>query len=130
MIFRTGKRAKGPAHDLEAFKAELRLDNFRVYRTRALDVVQRLRRCGKPAAREFIRQAALSLEAADYAHTLRHPNGQEQDVYGKLIREEGWYLKIEISLVDGEPGIISCHPAEHDLDTRGGTVPRTWRKRF
>jgi len=65
----------------------------------------------------------LSLKPEDYAHTLEVQDNQIQDVYGLVIQEEGWYLKIEIHVGDGEPGIVSCHPAEYDLRTRGGIVP-------
>jgi hypothetical protein len=122
------QQVPGPCYDLEAFKTELRSDNFHVYKSRALDVIQRLRGCTKPQARRFARDAVLSLAADDFAHTLLHGNGQLQDVYGKLIAEEGWYLKIEINVSDGEPGIVSCHPAEYDLGTRGGVVPRARRR--
>jgi hypothetical protein len=69
----------------------------------------------------------LALTVANYAHTIQTPTGQVQDVYGKVIEEEGWYMKIEIGMDDGQPGIVSCHPAEHDLDTKGGIVPRSRR---
>ena len=65
-----------------------------------------------------------ALRPGDYAYTLRMPNGQVQDVYGMLIKADGWYLKIEIHMDDGQPGIVSCHPAEHDVVTLLGTVPR------
>ena len=78
-------------------------------------------------ARAFARDAVLSLLPGDYAHTLEMPNGQVQDVYGKVIEADGWYLKIEIHMSDDQPGIVSCHPAEHDLQTRTGTVPRSRR---
>jgi hypothetical protein len=57
------------------------------------------------------------------------PDGQIMDVYGKVIEEDGWYLKIEIHMHDGQPGILSCHPAERDLTTRTGVVPGTRRTR-
>ena len=69
----------------------------------------------------------LALAADDYAHTIQTLTGQVQDVYGKVIRMEGWYVKIEIHMADGQPGIVSCHPAEYDLDTKGGMVPRSRR---
>lgn len=128
MIFRTGKQSRGPHYDLETFKAALHADRFHVYAGSALDVVARLLKCGRLGAREYVRQVGLSLEQGDFAHTLRHPNGAVQDVYGKRVEAEGWYVKFEIDVCDGEAGIISCHPAEHDLQTRRGTVPRTRRR--
>lgn len=94
-----------------------------MYRSRAVNIIRTLRRCSRERATAFAINAVLSLTPEDYAHTLEFPDGQMQDVYGLLIREEGWYLKIEIHVGDGEPGIVSCHPAEYDLQTRRGTVP-------
>lgn len=122
-------RVPGPGVDLAAFQAQVRNGIFHVYKTRALDVICRIRKCTVREAREHVKVAVLSLEAGDYSHTLRTPNGQVQDVYGRLIQGEGWYLKIEIQMHDGEPGIVSCHPAEHDLSTVRGTVSRS-RRRF
>ncbi|HEX6040781.1 MAG TPA: hypothetical protein VFZ20_22165 [Longimicrobium sp.] len=118
----------GPWFSLEQFKAELRTDNFHVYRGRALDPIARLLRCSPRQARAFARRAALALQEADYAHTLMMPNGQIQDVYGRMIDMDGWYLKIEIHMEDGQPGIVSCHPAEHDLITLGGLIPSSLRR--
>jgi hypothetical protein len=130
VIYATGKRARGPHYDLEVLKACVRADNFHVYKSRALDIVQQVFKCGKVQARTYVREIVLSLEAADYSHTLRHPNGAVQDVYGKLIQGEGWYIKIEIDFSDGEAGVISCHPAERELSTRRGVLPPTWRKGY
>lgn len=120
-----GKQVPGPRFDLEQFQAELWSDNFHVYRTRALDPIRTVLRCSARRARAFARQAVLSLQPDDYAYTLAMPNGQAQDVYGKLINADGWYLKIEIRVDDGQPGIVSCHPAEYDIITIRGTVPRS-----
>jgi hypothetical protein len=60
--------------------------------------------------------------------TVKMPNGQVMDVYGKVIEEDGWYLKIEIHMEDGQPGIVSCHPAVRDLATRSGVVPASTRR--
>ena len=123
-----GKQVQGPRFNLEEFQSEVRSDNFHVYRTRALDPIRNVLRCSATQARGFARQAVLSLTEGDYAHTLAMPNGQVQDVYGVLINADGWYLKLEIHMEDGEPGIVSCHPAEYDIVTLRGIVPRaTWR---
>ncbi|HST62523.1 MAG TPA: hypothetical protein VLK84_27715 [Longimicrobium sp.] len=124
-----GKQVQGPRFDLEQFQAELQSDNFHVYRTRALDPIRTALRCSARQARGFARQVVLALQPDDYAYTLSMPNGQVQDVYGALIKADGWYLKIEIHMDDGQPGIVSCHPAEYDIITIRGTVPRsTWRE--
>ena len=122
-----GKQVPGPHHDLEAFQFEVENWNVHVYKARALDVIQRLRQCTQYEARAFARQVVLALMACDYAHTLQTSTGQIQDVYGKVIRAEGWYVKIEIHMYDGQPGIVSCHPAEYDLVTMRGIVPRSRR---
>ena len=95
-----------------------------VYKTRALNIVQHLLNCSGKQARSFIQRSVLSLTPEDFAHTIELPNGQAHDVYGKVIADEGWYLKIEININDHQPGIVSCHPAEHDLRTRRGMIPR------
>jgi hypothetical protein len=123
-----GKQVPGPVFDLDQFKSELRANNFHVYRTRALEPIGQVLRCSAPQARGFAKQAALLLSPEDYAYTLAMPNGQTQDVYGMLINADGWYLKIEIHMVDGQPGIVSCHPAEHDIITLRGVVPRSTRR--
>lgn len=123
MLPKLGKRVPGPYYDLEAFQAEVRADNVHVYRTRAIAVIQEIRRCSRERAVAFAHNAARSLKPENYAHTLLMPDGQVHDVYGLMIQEKGWYVKIEIHTADGQPGIVSCHPAEYDLVTRGGVVP-------
>jgi hypothetical protein len=123
-----GKQVPGPRFDLEQFKSELTADNFHVYRTRALEPIRQVLRCSARQARGFAKRAALALTTVDYAYTLAMPNGQAQDVYGMLINAEGWYLKIEIHMADGQPGIVSCHPAEYDIITIRGVVPRSTRR--
>lgn len=124
----TGKLVPGPRYDLAAFQAEVRRGNVHVYKTRAANIIRTLRACGPARAVEYARQAVLSLGPGNYAHTLKMPDGQVHDVYGKLIDAEGWYVKLEIHVSDGQPGIISCHPAEYDLVTLNGVVPRSRRK--
>ena len=124
-----GKQAPGPHYDLVEFQAQVQGGNFHVYKTRAAAIIRTIRQCGPAEALEFAKQAVLSLTPDDYAHTLKLPNCQTHDVYGKLIDAEGWYVKIEIHMYDGQPDIVSCHPAEYDLSTRAGVVPRS-RRRF
>lgn len=120
-----GRRVPGPHYDLAAFQLETEKRNVHIYKGRALNIIQLLRQCSPRRAAEYARSAVLSLTPGDYAHTLLMPDGQMQDVYGKLIDAEGWYLKIEIHIRDGQPGIVSCHPAEYDLKTKTGIVPRS-----
>lgn len=112
---------------MAAFQLEAEKRNVRVYKSRALTIISSVRQCSPRQAAEYARSAVLSLTPGDYAHTLLMPDGQMQDVYGKVIDAEGWYLKIEIRISDGQPGIVSCHPTEYDLKTNTGIVPRSRR---
>lgn len=123
-----GRSVPGPGVDLAEFQAQVRAGNYHVYKTRAVIIIRALHDFSYLRAVEFAKQAVLSLTPGDYAHTLKMPDGQLHDVYGKLIDEEGWYVKIEIHIHDGQPGIVSCHPAEYDLATRSGIVPRYGRR--
>jgi hypothetical protein len=123
MLPKPGRRIPGPYYDLEAFKAEVRAGNVHVYDGRAVKIIRALRGYSRERAISFAIEAVLALTPGDYAHTLKVHGDQIQDVYGLIIQEEGWYLKIEIHVGDGQPGIVSCHPAEYDLQTRRGTVP-------
>ena len=127
MQVRNGKRVPGPRHDLAAFQAEVRKGNVHVYATRARDIIQRLRNCGRAEAIRYATNVALSLELGDYSETLEMVNGQVMDVYGTLVQVEGWYVKIEINMDDNQPGIVSCHPAKYDIKTQVGKVPRSSR---
>jgi hypothetical protein len=118
-----GRSVPGPSVDLAEFQAQVRAGNFHVYKTRALNCIQLIHECTQKEARQYARRAVLSLRDDDYAHTLKMPDGQLMDVYGKVIEGDGWYLKIEIHMNDGQPGIVSCHPAARDLATRKGIVP-------
>lgn len=123
-----GKRIPGPHYDLAAFQEEARKRKAQIYKRRALNIIKQLRQCTPRHAAEYARKVVLSLTPDEYAHTLLMPDGQVLDVYGKLIDSEGWYIKIEIHIHDGQPGIVSCHPAEYDLVTRSGIVPNSGRK--
>ncbi len=123
MVPKTGRRVPGPCYDLEAFKAEVRAGNVHVYWSRAAAIIRELHKCSQREARQYAKDAVLTLTADDYAHSIGTDAGQVHDVYGLILQEEGWYLKIEIKVGNGRPGIISCHPAEFDLQTRGGMVP-------
>lgn len=122
---RQGEQGNGPYYDLVEFQAAVESGDFHVYKTRALNVIRSVRKCGRLEATEYAKQVVLSLVAGNYAHTLTMHDGQVHDVYGKLIQAEGWYVKIEINIYDGQPGIVSCHPAAHDLATRDGVIPRS-----
>jgi hypothetical protein len=121
----SGKQVAGPCYDLAEFQAQVQSGNVHVYKTRALNIIRALRGLTREGAVEYAKRVVLSLQPGDYAHTLKLPHGQMHDVYGKLIDAEGWYVKIEIHMNDGQPGILSCHPAEYDLVTVAGILPRS-----
>lgn len=127
MMLPSGGIVPGPSVDLAEFQTQVRVGNVHVYITRALDCIQRVLECTRREARQYAKRAVLSLREGDYAHTLKMPDGQLMDVYGKTIDGDGWYLKIEIHMNDGQPGIVSCHPAARDLATRTGVVPASTR---
>jgi hypothetical protein len=128
MQMRIATRVPGPAFDLATIQEQVHAGDFHVYKSRALTLLQSILSCTERQARQYARQAVLSLQPGDYAHTLETLNGQLQDVYGKVIDDDGWYLKIEIHVNDGQAGIISCHPAEHDIVTLNGIVPRAGKR--
>ena len=128
MSLHMGRTAPGPSVDLAEFQTQVRAGNFHVYVKRALETIQLVLECTQREARQYAKRAVLSLQEGDYAHTLKMPDGQLMDVYGKVIEEDGWYLKIEIHMNDGQPGIVSCHPAARDLATRNGVVPASTRR--
>jgi hypothetical protein len=129
MRMRIAAQVPGPAFNLAAIQERVRAGDVHVYKTRAVNIIRAVLNYSRSRAVEYAKQVVLSLTPGDYAHTLEMPNGQLHDVYGKLIDAEGWYVKIEIHIYDGQPGIVSCHPAEHDLTTKSGVVPRS-RRRF
>jgi hypothetical protein len=122
MRMKIATRVPGPAFDLAAIQARIRAGDFHVYKSRALNVLQSVLACTEWQARQYASKAVLSLEPGDYAHTLETLNGQLQDVYGRVLDEAGWYVKLEIHMNDGQAGIVSCHPAEHDIVTLNGLV--------
>jgi len=63
----------------------------------------------------------MGLMMSQYAETVEL-TWDVADVYGVQIDGEGWYLKIAIDEEQPEVAVISFHPLERRLKTRGGWV--------
>ena len=114
------------AHDLEAIKELLAADRFKASRTRASEPVAAKCRCTYREARTRIKELVERLTSKDFCETTIQQFSQKWDVYA--IRDDscGWYIKLGISPSnldgDDEVVIVSCHPLEKTIKTRGGTV--------
>lgn len=77
-----------------------------------------------PTRREAIRSAievVSRLTVEDFAET-RTLSQDTCDVYGVILGEGGWYLKLCIDEDIPELVIVSLHPLEHPISTNRGTV--------
>ncbi len=70
---------------------------------------------------ETTKVVLLKLELVNFAHTVQMTY-DVADVYGVIVEENGWYLKITIDEQDSELVVISFHPLERPLRTRSGEV--------
>ncbi len=71
----------------------------------------------------WIREVIVDLRLADFAHTAEL-DVHVADVYGFLVGDHGWYLKLTVA-EDGDGSsvlVISGHPLERPLKTRGGWI--------
>ena len=87
-----------------------------VQRTRALDFFATL-----GEALQTARTTLLDLEISNFAHTVKMTY-DVADVYGVVVEGEGWYLKLTIDEQEPEVVVISFHPLERPLKTRGGIL--------
>ena len=73
-------------------------------------------------ARDFAKARLCALENAQFAKCERLTNDWA-DVYGLSVDGCGWYLKL-IVFEEDDPRVlvVSLHPLEHRLNTRGGVV--------
>jgi hypothetical protein len=107
---------KEPRWPLERVKELAKARRFFVQRTRALDFFPSFQ-----AARTAVLGVLLELEIGSYAHTVQLTFDMA-DVYGIRVEDRGWYLKITIDEQVPEVAVISFHPLERALKTRGGRV--------
>jgi len=87
-----------------------------VQRTRALDFFSSPRE-----ALATVKEVLVGLELGSFAHSVKL-TWDVADVYGVVIEEEGWYLKITVDEEEPELVVISFHPLERPLRTRGGVI--------
>ena len=87
-----------------------------IQRTRALDFFPTPMEAFS-AAKEVL----TTLEIKSFAQTVKLTH-DVADVYGVVIEQHGWYLKLTIDETEPEVVVISFHPLERPLKTRGGMV--------
>ena len=106
-----------PRHNLREVQALAKADEFVVGMTRAAAYFD-----DAVAARAAIASAIGALGPMAFAHTDQMPSGPF-DVYGVRREDAGWYLKLAIVHMQGRRlFVVSFHPLEFPLQTRGGTV--------
>jgi hypothetical protein len=74
-------------------------------------------------ALDWIHGVIAELRVADFAHSVEL-EVHTADVYGVVVDGCGWYLKLTLEMDAHEKLVlvISCHPVEYSLVTRGGTI--------
>jgi hypothetical protein len=116
-----------PRYDLaKAKRAQFRMDVKIVERANA-----DLRLDDLDEVRKFIENAVKSLRANDFAKVelMKQRVGKPRygDVYGKVIDDLVWFIKIEFE--DGITTVVmSCHEAEHPLELANGRTLRPQRR--
>lgn len=103
-----------PHWDLAQVQALVGEQKFAVLKSRALDFFSTPRE-GRSAVAEAV--ASLTLKA--FSHTVQQRD--VCDVYGVTVDGHGWYLKLCIDEAT-KVLIISFHPAERPIQTKGGWV--------
>jgi hypothetical protein len=106
----------GPHWPLQRVKDLVEEGRLFIQRTRALDFFSTLSEALKAA-----RVTLLELDVSNFAHTLKMTY-DVADVYGVMIEGESWYLKLTIDEQEPEVVVISFHPLERPLKTRGGIL--------
>ncbi len=74
-------------------------------------------------ALRWVREVIADLRLADFAHTV-DLEVHMADVYGFIVGDDGWYLKLTITEDDDDSFalVISCHPLAYPLNTQGGCI--------
>lgn len=109
-----------PFHDLEEIKRLILAGegSYLVSRNGLRDIMYQ-RRCSVLGARQFARNTVLSLTPGDYSGlSYRYEGGKTADAYGKLVGDDGWYIKISIH--EAAPKVLSCHLAVEPIQTMSG----------
>lgn len=87
-----------------------------------MDTIRAALQCDRHEAWQVAKHLVLALSEEDYSETVRLVDGHLADVYGIMMFEAGWYLKLMIDHRLGETDIVSCHLAERDIRTRRSVV--------
>jgi hypothetical protein len=117
-----------PIHNLAGVQARLRSgEDFMLARERGVNDISEALSCTAVEARSFALRSVLSLTEGDYGrYSIEYPK-ITFDEYGKVIDDDGWYIKLGVN----ESDVIvigSCHPALHEITTLDGShVPRSYR---
>jgi hypothetical protein len=106
----------GPHWPLQRVKDLVKKGRLFVQRTRALDFFPTL-----SEALQTARTTLLELKLTNFAHTVKMTY-DVADVYGVLVESDSWYLKLTIDEHEPEVVVISFHPLERPLKTRGGIL--------
>lgn len=130
-MYRKVRTTAGPVHDLAAFQARVAAGDFYPMVSSAVEPVTRVYECTKREAYQAIQRIVCALTPEHYAQSIIMNNGVPADEYGIVIEDNGWYVKLQINVIDGDAEVCSCHPPERELRTKGGVVPASdhkWRK--
>lgn len=115
---------KGPAFDLVVIQGYVTGSRFHAYDRSALSRVIEVYGGDRRQAMRRIKEMVASLTTDDFVETIMMDDGSLSDVYGKMLNEIGWYVKLAFKVEEDEVDVQSCHPARFDLKTRGaGVVP-------
>lgn len=109
-------KGKGPHWPIDRIQSFVREDKVFIQKTRALSFFPT-----RKDAYRTIKDVALSLSVSMFSHT-QQLTYDTADVYAVRIDGAGWYMKLYIDESVPELTIISFHPLERPLRTRGGEV--------
>ncbi len=107
---------KGPHWPLERVKRLSADGKLFLQRTKALDSFESPR-----AAYEFAQETIRDLTERSFVESMQHTY-DVMDIYGVRIETMGWYLKLYIDEEVPEVTVVSLHPLERAIKTRGGMV--------
>jgi hypothetical protein len=109
-------KAKTPHWSLDLVKTLVADDKVFIQRTRALAFFE-----DREAAKEAVKKVFSTLTLRSYAET-KIQTYDTCDVYGVRWEGDGWYLKLCVDETMPEVVVVSFHPLEHPLRTKGGMV--------
>ncbi|OGQ81277.1 MAG: hypothetical protein A2289_04305 [Deltaproteobacteria bacterium RIFOXYA12_FULL_58_15] len=107
---------KGPRWPLEQVKSLAANGQLFLQRTRALDLFE-----SPKAAYVFARETIETLTEKNFVESKQHIF-DVMDIYGVHVEDQGWYLKLYVDEEVPEVTVVSLHPLERAIKTRGGMV--------